>query len=315
MKKIFLAENISSVFKGFTSNFLSSEIKFVDDLENADVVAVSTPDSLVKYDEILDKKIPIVFWTNEPRFCSDSRKCYESDGRTILNFNCFTDDVLVDCFQYLWVGSYKSLSSFTQDKLIKKSSSKLVCCLASQHGDGHGFYFKNLDIDLYQKRRRLALALHDSNLCDIVGSGWPEGVAMNFSNEGRGSRGWSDWELEKLNFISNYKFNLAFENTNLENYVTEKFWHPIMAGTLPIYYSGSTNIYKYIPSDSFVDYSLFNDPEEFMCFLKGMSDDEYKERLNKLIERYNEFMSDSSYLRRNREKVARGFEARLLSFF
>jgi hypothetical protein len=45
---------------------------------------------------------------------------------------------------------------------------------------------------------------------------------------------------DKLRFLENYKFNLCLENSNRNGYVTEKIFHSLLAGSLPIYW-GSEN--------------------------------------------------------------------------
>lgn len=45
-----------------------------------------------------------------------------------------------------------------------------------------------------------------------------------------------DWVTSKLNFLSQYKFTIAFENTALPGYTTEKMYHPIQAYSVPIYW-------------------------------------------------------------------------------
>ncbi len=43
------------------------------------------------------------------------------------------------------------------------------------------------------------------------------------------------WGLTKEKIISKYKFTIAFENLISKDYVTEKFFQPIAAGSVPIY--------------------------------------------------------------------------------
>lgn len=45
----------------------------------------------------------------------------------------------------------------------------------------------------------------------------------------------------KLEIIANYKFTLAFENAIGKDYVTEKFFDPLIAGSVPIYL-GAPNV-------------------------------------------------------------------------
>jgi len=50
----------------------------------------------------------------------------------------------------------------------------------------------------------------------------------------------------KLHVIARYKFHLAFENSLTDDYVTEKYFGCLEAGTVPVYI-GAPNIRKYEP--------------------------------------------------------------------
>jgi hypothetical protein len=54
--------------------------------------------------------------------------------------------------------------------------------------------------------------------------------------------------VTKIDTIMRYKFHLAFENSITEDYVSEKFYHPLMIGTVPIYL-GAPNIEDFAPAD------------------------------------------------------------------
>ena len=56
---------------------------------------------------------------------------------------------------------------------------------------------------------------------------------MNASLSGREE---TDWKQSKVSFISNYKFTIAFENTAMGGYSTEKILHPLIARSIPIYW-------------------------------------------------------------------------------
>ena len=43
-------------------------------------------------------------------------------------------------------------------------------------------------------------------------------------------------DIAKQNFLGSCAFHMAFENTILDGYVTEKLLHALMAGTVPIYW-------------------------------------------------------------------------------
>ena len=44
---------------------------------------------------------------------------------------------------------------------------------------------------------------------------------------------------------------MAFENSNVPDYVTEKYWTTLVAGSVPVYY-GATNVQDFAPSNSSV---------------------------------------------------------------
>jgi UDP:flavonoid glycosyltransferase YjiC (YdhE family) len=52
----------------------------------------------------------------------------------------------------------------------------------------------------------------------------------------------------KLAILGRYKFNLAFENALAEDYVSEKFFDPLVAGCVPVYL-GAPNIEEFAPGD------------------------------------------------------------------
>ncbi|KAL4581212.1 hypothetical protein LXL04_017422 [Taraxacum kok-saghyz] len=57
----------------------------------------------------------------------------------------------------------------------------------------------------------------------------------------------SDEKLNKVEALKHYKFSLAFENSNEEDYVTEKYFQSLVAGSVPVVY-GAPNIQDFAPS-------------------------------------------------------------------
>ena len=53
---------------------------------------------------------------------------------------------------------------------------------------------------------------------------------------------------EFIDFVSNYKFIVALENTNEEEYITEKILHGLLSKTIPIYW-GARTAFKYFNKD------------------------------------------------------------------
>lgn len=67
-----------------------------------------------------------------------------------------------------------------------------------------------------------------------------------------------------------YKFNLAFENARENDYVTEKFFQPLMWGSIPIYL-GAPNVEEYAPGDNcFINTDDFPDPIELGRYLQDV---------------------------------------------
>lgn len=43
------------------------------------------------------------------------------------------------------------------------------------------------------------------------------------------------YEDELIAFVAKYKFTIAIENAICDDYITEKLWRPLIAGSVPIY--------------------------------------------------------------------------------
>uniref|UniRef100_A0A2C9V5A9 Fucosyltransferase n=1 Tax=Manihot esculenta TaxID=3983 RepID=A0A2C9V5A9_MANES len=56
-----------------------------------------------------------------------------------------------------------------------------------------------------------------------------------------------DGRVDKVETLKRYKFSLAFENSNEEDYVTEKFFQSLVAGTIPVVV-GPPNIQDFAPA-------------------------------------------------------------------
>lgn len=85
----------------------------------------------------------------------------------------------------------------------------------------------------------------------------------------------------KLEFQKQYKFSLAFENSIMDGYVTEKIVQAWAAGTVPVYYGGNgveldfnekafIDVSKYSSIDECIDYIIYlnNNSEEYLKIAK-----------------------------------------------
>lgn len=75
------------------------------------------------------------------------------------------------------------------------------------------------------------------------------------------------WE-SKIALYRQYKFVIAFENSILDDYVTEKLYDPLIAGAVPIYF-GAPNITDYLPDAScLVNAAHFSSPKELAEYIE-----------------------------------------------
>ena len=78
----------------------------------------------------------------------------------------------------------------------------------------------------------------------------------------------------KLATIARYKFTLAFENACAPDYVTEKFFQPLMVGSVPVVL-GAPNIEAFAPGDHcYIDVRDFDSAESLARFLQELAADE-----------------------------------------
>lgn len=83
-------------------------------------------------------------------------------------------------------------------------------------------------------------------------------------------------ELSKLDIISKYKFSVAFENAIAKDYVTEKFFQPLLAGSVPIYL-GAPNIGDFAPGDnSYINIESFSSAKDLSNYLMELNEDDSK---------------------------------------
>lgn len=77
-----------------------------------------------------------------------------------------------------------------------------------------------------------------------------------------------------LETIARYKFTLAFENASEPDYVTEKFFNPLIAGSVPVYL-GAPNIDEFAPGENcFVHAADFSGVDELAAYLNHLDTDD-----------------------------------------
>jgi hypothetical protein len=78
----------------------------------------------------------------------------------------------------------------------------------------------------------------------------------------------------KLATIGKYKFCIAMENSVADDYVTEKLYHPFLAGTVPVYF-GAPNVDAFSPGEnSFIHARDFSSARELAEYLNRAARDD-----------------------------------------
>lgn len=73
----------------------------------------------------------------------------------------------------------------------------------------------------------------------------------------------------KIETIGRYRFCLALENSIAPDYVTEKIFDPLCAGTVPVYL-GAPNVGEFVPANSYIDATAFGTPAELAAYLRHL---------------------------------------------
>jgi hypothetical protein len=79
--------------------------------------------------------------------------------------------------------------------------------------------------------------------------------------------------VENVELYSKYKFVIAIENSNCEDYVTEKLVHAVASGALPIVAGrdGKPDYLRFMPKDSYINIYDFSSPEQLVKHLNRIA--------------------------------------------
>lgn len=79
------------------------------------------------------------------------------------------------------------------------------------------------------------------------------------------------WD-EKLNFLKQYKFTIAFENVSAPRYTTEKIYHPLLVKSIPIYW-GNPDVAEYFNPASFINCHDYENFDQVIAHVKEIDND------------------------------------------
>ncbi|WP_299684304.1 glycosyltransferase family 10 [uncultured Dokdonia sp.] len=251
-------------------------------IKEADIIVAQNRTHLKKYFIKYPNSKKFMIWTNEPRFDTHHKEIkkelfgfVDCHIMNIYNQNVFTSTLPMNLKFFK-----NKIATLPSDFQIENR--KTIGLMSYYKGlNTEKILINGEDVDLIKKRTEIALYGHKNGFMDIYGKDWPNGISKEDSRDG-------DWVSRKKILLDAYYFNLSFENTTSQNYITEKIWDSIANYCLPIYY-GNNGIYELFPENSFLDYHKIKSPDRLFDKIQSMSTKEYTERMNKCIETYQMF--------------------------
>ncbi|CAF0897807.1 unnamed protein product [Adineta steineri] len=92
------------------------------------------------------------------------------------------------------------------------------------------------------------------------------------NNHNSSDRSSYNWQGVKLALAKEYLFTIAIENSLDFDYITEKLWQPLVAGSVPIYL-GAPNIHDWLPcqTDCIIDLNKFKTPQDAAMHIKQVA--------------------------------------------
>ena len=223
---------------GFFESIFPKTASFTNDLDSANVLFESVfAGSLVNAKKWLYK----IQYSGEPRSNPindyDLTLYSEEDTDRILNMPLFV----------YYIHGNNFLNRLI-DRPIRTTVPSRFCCFIVSNG--------NCGV-----RNKMFAMLNQYKKVDSCGK---------FANNMGGILQYDYWTPEFLDFISNYKFIICFENSKFGTYSTEKIVNPYLANIIPIYWS-SHHIKKTLNVES-------------MLFLEDEREETYVDLLNRIIE-------------------------------
>lgn len=79
-----------------------------------------------------------------------------------------------------------------------------------------------------------------------------------------------DGGLSKRRTVARYPFCIAFENSSAPDYVTEKIFDALSAGSIPVY-RGAPNVADYVPPGSYIDAAAYGSARELGTYLNYLA--------------------------------------------
>ncbi|MGE0741327.1 MAG: glycosyltransferase family 10 [Hyphomonadaceae bacterium] len=236
---------------------------------------------------------PAIVWTHEPWFTVEPppvvRRLHGFNDALV--FSAHNRNVYTDNYYYAPDDSSLVPRSSGEVALIEDNDAERRryetrrVVFFGRRGRDKPLVCRGVDVSLYVKRSDLALALRERGICDIYGKEWPDGVSRGESRFARQLGAVEPRAAAKLAVLADYPFSIAAENALIDYYVTEKLWEAIEGRTLPLYWPNQA-LAGVLPEGAVIDLTGDPSPDTVVGGLHDMRFEEWRDRLNLLIDFY-----------------------------
>lgn len=82
-----------------------------------------------------------------------------------------------------------------------------------------------------------------------------------------------NWDVSKLNFLSRYKFHIAWENSDAPGYITEKLTDCFIANTVPIYWGSGGDVAPF-PKEAMICANDYPDVDALVARIREVNEND-----------------------------------------
>jgi hypothetical protein len=207
------------------------------------------------------------------------RKCFSDNiDTTKTNFAWIIEPPIVNGENYVYIveksKNFKYVFSY-----IKSLGDKIENFVFIPHG---GTWLRNEDINIWGKNKKISFIYSDKTWNS--GHRFRHQIANSLKDTdidfyGTGCNKKIEYKIEGL---KDYMFSIVIENSQEEDYFTEKILDCFLSGTIPIYF-GTKNISKYFNSNGFFSFNTF---DELQNILQNLNEETYHSLKNYVQENF-----------------------------
>ncbi len=189
--------------------------------------------------------------------CRDSVRVYITQENDVPNFNICDYGVSFHDIKYGKRSFRLPNYCYHNEAFANMRNGKRLTCVSPEKRDFCSVVISN---DLFSSPKRF-------EYWDKISEYKPVASGGKIRNNVGGPAG------DKFEFLSQYKFSLAFENSEVDGYTTEKISDALYAGTVPIYW-GNRLAYKDFNPDAFININDFSSIDEALKYIKKVDEDD-----------------------------------------